>query len=87
MPAQDDENLSEPFLIALIIALGGPAVTKSIRDILKRRYENQEETLRINTELRKSEMGHKYKMAELQLRVKSADGSEREISEKLEGLA
>jgi HEPN domain-containing protein len=88
VPAQDTEELSEPVLIAVIVALGGPAVTRAIRDVLKRRYENQEETLRINAQLRQNEMQHEYKMAELQLRLRSANGEEREISEQvLEDLA
>jgi hypothetical protein len=86
VPAQDDENLSEPILIALIVALGGPTVTRAVRDILMRRYENKEKMLSINSQLRQVEMDHEYDMAELQLWVKDTDGEERQVSEELAGL-
>ncbi len=88
MPAQDAETLSEPIIISLIVALGGPVIVKSIREIIKRRYEHLEEMRKLDTQLRTSEMDHEFKMTELRLRVVGDDGTERVVSEdELEALA
>lgn len=88
VPSQDTDELREPLIISLIIALGGPAIVHAVRDVLKRRYQHREEMQRLDVQLRESEMKHDYEMTELRLRVTTADGKERKISEEeLEGLA
>ena len=81
VPSQDADELREPIIISIIVALGGPTVVTAIRDILKRRYEHKEELRRLDTDLRRSEMEHEYAITELRLRIKSQDGEERTVSE------
>jgi len=88
VPSQDTDELREPIIISLIVALGGPAIVSAVRDVLKRRYQHKEEMKRLDVQLRNSEMKHNYDMTELRLRVTTDDGDEREISEEeLQGLA
>lgn len=87
VPSQDSEELREPIIISLIVALGGPTVVKAIRDIIKRRYQHKDEVKRLDVQLRESEMKHEYEMTELRLRLAGEDGNERDINEDdLEGL-
>jgi hypothetical protein len=88
VPAQGADELSEPIIISLIVALGGPVIVRSVRDIIKRRYQHKEEMHRLDVQLRESEMKHEYAMTELRLRVTTDGGADREITEdELEGLA
>jgi hypothetical protein len=81
VPAQDQDELSEPIIISLIVAFGGPVIVKAVRDIIIRRYEHMEEMHRLDVQLRESEMRHEYEMTELRLRLVDDDGSERPITE------
>ena len=81
IPSRDSEELREPFIIALIVSLGGPALVGGLVQVLKRRYAHKEEMERINTELRVAEMNHEYKLTELRLKVMKDDDHEEPISE------
>lgn len=88
VPAQGADELSEPIIVSLIVALGGPVIVKSVRDIIKRRYEHKEEMRRLDVQLRESEMRHEYELTELRLRVVTDQGEDRVISEEeLERIA
>jgi len=81
VPAQDGDEMKEPLLIAVIVALGGPEIVRAVTEIVARRYEHAEEMQRLDLGLRESEMHHEYKLAELELRLVAEDGSKRPIVE------
>ena len=88
VPSQDSDKLSEPIIISLIVALGGPVIVESVAAIIQRRYKHKEEMRRLDVQLREREMQHEYEMTELKLSVADAGGKPRRISEdELEGLA
>jgi hypothetical protein len=88
VPAQDADELREPIIISLIVALGGPVIVEAVSGILQRRYQHKEEMQRLDVQLRESEMQHEYDMTELRLQIQTPDGEGRPISEsELEGLA
>jgi len=88
VPSQDSEEMNEPLLVALIVALGGPVIVESIKGILERRYQHLEEIRHLDLQQRESEMRHQYEMTELQLRLADGEGEERRITEQdLEDLA
>ncbi|HVD40596.1 MAG TPA: hypothetical protein VNC16_06280 [Solirubrobacterales bacterium] len=84
---EDDEEMKEPLLIALIVALGGPKIVEGVKEIVERRYEHKEEMRRLEVQLHEGEMSHEYKLAKLDFQLVSEDGSKRPIAEEdLEGL-
>lgn len=88
VPLQDGENLNEPLLVAVIVALGGPAIVKSVQGILERRYQHLEEIRRLEGQQRDSEMRHAFEMTELALKLDDGKGGERQIAEAdLDGVA
>jgi len=88
VPSQDSEEMNEPLLVALIVALGGPVIVESIKGILERRYQHLEEIRRLDLQQRDSEMRHQYEMTKLRLRLADGEGEERQITEQdLEDLA
>jgi hypothetical protein len=52
VPSQDSEELNEPLLVAVIVALGGPAIVRSVKGVLERRYQHLEEIRRLDLLLR-----------------------------------
>lgn len=79
--SQDTVELKEPFLIGLVVALGGPIIVEAIRDVLKARYEHRAEMEALSVRLRESEMDHEFEMTELRLSVIGEDGEKRPVSE------
>jgi len=88
VPSQDSEEMNEPLLVALIVALGGPVIVESIKEILERRYQHLEEIRRLDLQQRDSELRHQYAMTKLQLRLADGEGEGRRIEEQdLQDLA
>jgi hypothetical protein len=81
VPDQDQEEMKEPLLIALIVALGGPKIIEGVRDIVARRYEHREEMQRLEVQLREEEMSHDYELAKLTFQLVAEDGSKQPIAE------
>jgi hypothetical protein len=72
IPDRTGEELREPLTVALIVALGGPKLIQAIADVLKRRYQHQEEIERIRAELRVAELSaHGGEREPLRLRTDS----------------
>lgn len=81
VPDQDEEEMKEPLLIALIVALGGPKIIEGVRDIVARRYEHREEMQRLEVQLREGEMSRDYELAKLTFQLVAEDGGKRPIAE------
>jgi len=80
VPLQDTEELSEPVIVALVIALG-PTVVSSISELLQRRYQHQEEMERLRAQLRENELEQEGRIEELRLRLAQENGGDQRISE------
>jgi hypothetical protein len=87
VPSQESDKLSEPIIISLIVALGGPVVVTSVAGIIKRRYQHKEEMRKLDVQLRESEMQHEFEMTELKLKVRDGDQEREIVEDDLENLA
>lgn len=74
-------ELSEPLIISLIVALGGPVVMRKIADVLKRRYEHLEAIAVIEKELRLKELENTHELTKLKLKQVDDNGDEHLLTE------
>lgn len=79
--ASNPIELSEPLIISLIVALGGPVVVRKIADVLKRRYAHVEKMAEIEKELRLRELDNAHELTKLKLKQVNDDGEEHELTE------
>ena len=76
----------EPVVIALIVALGGPALVSEIVDIVRRVLDQRDEKLQAELVAEQQRLDHEYRMRELEmchglaLRIVSDDDSETEVA-------
>jgi len=68
-------QLREPILIALVIALGGPVITREIAKVIRRFMEHREAMKGLDQDLRRAEMDHEFRMA-----LVGADDEERPVT-------
>jgi hypothetical protein len=68
-------ELREPILIGLIVALGGPAITKAIAGVIKRYLEHKETMAKLDNERHASDNGFRLRLA-----LQNAAGDERPVT-------
>jgi hypothetical protein len=61
-------ELREPILIGVIVALGGPAIVRSVVKILRDRYAHVEAMERLENEREAARLHHEERLKELEIR-------------------
>lgn len=78
--SQHSDELREPFIIALIVALGGPAMVKGVVKIVDRYFQHLEEMRKQDIALKQSQLDHIQRMSELKFKYLAENDTEIVVS-------